>query len=230
MVADSRGPFMFRRPTPRDLAGLAAVALGAAALAGAAAWALARPEAETSGSPPPAEAGEAVPTPSPLPGTGPLDDRRARIGELAPDFALLDVRDERTLRRLSDYRGKVVLLNWYASWCGPCRREIPLLQRAAEALPDDLVVLGVDLQEPFAQARDILEVLGGRYPAVLDSNGEVADRYGLRGLPTTFVIDREGRIVGVRAGELTETTLRGLLAKAGLTLPADQDGEPAPGG
>ncbi len=206
---------MFRRLSRRDVLGFAALAGAAAGLASAGAWALTRPEPPAS----PSWAGTPAPTPTAFPGTGPLDSRQARVGEPAPDFALLDVRDETTIRRLSDYRGKVVLLNWYASWCSPCRREIPLLQRAAEAIPDDLVVLGVDLQEPFERARAILEMFGGRYPAVLDSNGEVSVRYGVRGLPTTFVIDRDGRILGVRAGELREEDLRRLLAQAGLALP-----------
>jgi len=214
---------MFRRPSHRDLIGLVALAVAAAGLASAAAWAFSRPEPAA---PSAAWADTPVPTPTPLPRTGPLDDRRARIGEPAPDFALLDVRDEATVRRLSEYRGHVVLLNWYASWCSPCRREIPLLQQASEALSEDLVVLGVDLQEPFDRAREILDMFGGRYPAVLDSNGEVSARYGGRGLPTTFVIDRDGRIAGVRAGELRPDDLAQLLALVGLSLPGDVPATP----
>lgn len=206
-------------PTLRTLVGIGALIAAATVLSAVGAWALTRPEPPT----PSSEAFAPASTPTLIPGTGPLDDRRLRIGEVAPDFALLDVRDETTLRRLSDYRGRVVLLNWYASWCTPCRREIPLLQRAAQALPADLVVLGVDVQEGFEQAREILELFHAQYPAVLDSNGEVSRRYALRGLPTSFIIGRDGVVLASRAGELRERDLRELLAKAGLQLPDDSD-------
>lgn len=208
---------MFRCPTVSTLVGVGALVVAATALSAVGVWAFTRPQPASS----PSDLFAPAATATPFLNTGPLDDRRLRIGDEAPDFALLDVRDETTVRRLSDYRGKVVLLNWYASWCSPCRREIPLLQRASEALPADLVVLGVDVQEGFEQARAILELFHARYPAVLDANGEVSLRYGLRGLPTTFVISRDGIVLASRAGELRESDLRELLAKAGLQLPDD---------
>ena len=148
--------------------------------------------------------------------TGPLDPNRPEIGERAPDFVLRDARDPSLARRLSDFRGQVVILNWYASWCAPCKNEIPLFLRAQEALGDDLVILGVDYLESPEKAVGILDELGAHYPVVLDADGEVARHYRIPGMPTTFFIDRDGVLRGMKAGEVHEGQLAELLADAGL--------------
>ncbi len=150
-------------------------------------------------------------------GTGPLDPERPEVGKAAPDFALVDARDPSRTAKLSDYRGKVVLLNWFASWCEPCKREIPAFLAAEAALGDDLVILGVDYLESADKATGILDELGAAYPAVLDSSGAVAEHYRVAGMPTTFLVDREGTLVAARTGELKEDALGEFLAKAGLT-------------
>ncbi len=149
--------------------------------------------------------------------TGPLDPNRPTIGEVAPDFVLRDARDPSVARKLSDYRGQAVILNWYASWCAPCKKEIPLFLAAQEALGDDLVILGVDYLESQDKAISILDELGADYPAVLDANGEVAAHYRIAGMPTTFFIDSEGVLRGLKAGEVHEDQLVELLAAVGLT-------------
>ncbi len=149
--------------------------------------------------------------------TGPLDPNRPSVGEPAPDFVLRDARDPSIARKLSDYRGKAVILNWYASWCAPCKNEIPLFLEAQQALGDDLVILGVDYLESQDKALSILDELGADYPAVLDANGEVAEHYRIAGMPTTFFIDSEGILRGLKAGEVHEDQLVELLAATGLT-------------
>ncbi|MCC6382375.1 MAG: TlpA family protein disulfide reductase [Dehalococcoidia bacterium] len=150
-------------------------------------------------------------------GLGPLDPQRPKIGEPAPDFALLDARDGTTVRHLSDYRGKVVVVNWYASWCGPCRAEIPEFQDAYAALPDDLVVLGVNYQESRERATGILDVFHAKYPAVLDATAAVAAHYRVgAGLPVTFVVDREGVLSAMKTGQVHADELVAYLAAAGL--------------
>ncbi len=151
-------------------------------------------------------------------GLGPLVPNRPKEGELAPDFALIDVRDGTTVRKLSDYRGKAVVLNWYASWCGPCKAEIPEFDDLYTALGDQVVVLGVDYLESRARASGILEIFRAKYPAVLDSEALVADHYRVgTGLPTTFFIDKDGILRGQRIGQVTRELLIEYLAKAGVT-------------
>lgn len=161
--------------------------------------------------------GEDPTTPADAP-LGPLEGRAAELGQPAPDFALLDARDGATVRRLSDYHGKVVVLNWFASWCAPCEREMPDFEQAWRQAPDRFVVLGVNLQEPPERARAMLERLGVTFPAVLDSEGTVAGAYRITGMPTTFFIDESGVIRSAGAGLVTPETLRAELAKLGIEL------------
>ena len=150
---------------------------------------------------------------------GVLDSQRPEVGQPAPNFALLDVRDEETVRKLSDYRGQVVILNWYATWCSPCRQEIPDFQEAYTALEGDLVVFGVNLQESPGEAREMLDDFGATYPSVVDSDGDVYGHYGGLGMPVTLFIDRDGTVVSMGSGLITEETLRVELAKLGLAYP-----------
>lgn len=150
-------------------------------------------------------------------GLGPIDPQRPKEGQPAPDFALLDVRDGTTVRKLSDYRGKAVILNWFASWCDPCKNEIPEFQAAQEKLGDQLVVLGVDYLEGPGEATGILDKLGATYPAVLDGAGTVAQHYRVTYMPTTFFIDKDGVLQVIKTGEVHEDALVTFLAKAGVT-------------
>jgi peroxiredoxin len=130
----------------------------------------------------------------------------------------VDARDGKTVRKLSDYRGKAVVLNWYASWCGPCKREIPELQRVWEQLGAELVVLGVDPLESQSKAAGILNELNATFPAVLDSSGEVTDHYRVgKGLPKTYFIDKDGVLRGVKTGEIRPQELVKFLGAMGIT-------------
>jgi len=159
------------------------------------------------------------------PRVGLLDDFRPEVGKPAPDFALVDARDGTTVRKLSDYRGQVVVLNFYASWCGPCRNEIPDFQEAYTALAGRVTFLGVNAQETQTKASGILEELGATYPAVMDTDGAVLDWYRVTGLPATFFIDADGVVRSFGAGMVTEKALREELAQFGLTYPGDEESE-----
>lgn len=138
--------------------------------------------------------------------------------EAAPDFRLPRLNGE-TLR-LSDYRGQVVLLNFWATWCPPCRAEVPdLIELQRELGPDGLEVIGVSLdEEGFEAVRPFAEQHGITYPLVVD-DGSVAAEYGsLYALPTTLVIDKQGRIarrvIGLFPTEEMRPVLEELLAEA----------------
>ena len=149
--------------------------------------------------------------------TGVIGDHPPEVGEPAPDFALANARDPERVVRLSDFRGTPVVLNWYASWCGPCRREIPDFQKAYAALDGEVVFLGVNLQEDAERALGLLEVFVAKYPALLDTDGAVAEHYRLLGMPTTFFIDADGIVRASGAGLITEEVLVEELARIGVT-------------
>jgi peroxiredoxin len=148
---------------------------------------------------------------------GPLVPERPEVGKPAPDFALVDARDG-SVRRLSDFRGTPVLVNWYASWCGPCRAEIPEFNAMIAALGEDgIIVLGVDYQESASDALGILDELGATYPALLDSDGEVAEHYRVGNrLPSSFFVDAGGVLRAMQIGQVTEERLVEHLATMGI--------------
>jgi peroxiredoxin len=123
----------------------------------------------------------------------------ARLLRQAPDFLLQDSAGSNI--RLSDYRGRVVLVNFWATWCAPCKAEIPLLEEFEHAYArQGLTVIGVSMDESgWSSVRPFTEALKINYPVVIGSEG-LASRYGLIGLPTTFLIDREGRIAATHVG------------------------------
>jgi cytochrome c biogenesis protein CcmG, thiol:disulfide interchange protein DsbE len=116
---------------------------------------------------------------------------------------------------LADYRGKAVVLNFWASWCEPCKREVPMLEDAWRRYRDrGLVVLGVDAQDFERDARRFVERYGLTYPIAYDGPGESLPRYGLSGFPETWWIDRRGRLVAYSRGEFTREELERNIARA----------------
>ncbi|MDQ2934741.1 MAG: TlpA family protein disulfide reductase [Chloroflexota bacterium] len=131
----------------------------------------------------------------------------AQVGRDAPAFALSDLNGSPV--RLSDLRGRPVIINFWASWCGPCVREFPLLQHALkDHSADELTVVGIVFNDRSENARDFMAQMGARWPAAMDPNGEVAQRYGIIGPPESFFVDRKGIVVGHQIGELMARDLR----------------------
>ncbi len=129
----------------------------------------------------------------------------------APDFVLTTYDGQRL--QLSDFRGQVVLLNFWASWCPPCRVEAPVLQRAAERLDSaGLVVIGIDVWDDAAQARAFLDEFGVTYPNVEDTTRSIPVEFGVTGLPETFVISRSGVLVSRWVGPINDEQLADLVA------------------
>lgn len=112
----------------------------------------------------------------------------------APDFALKDLNGD--THKLSDYRGQVVLLNFWATWCPPCRREMPSMERAWQQFKDqDMVILAVDVGEDLDTVYTFLADYPVSFPLLLDEEAEVVRKFPVRGLPTSYVIGPDGRIM-----------------------------------
>jgi cytochrome c biogenesis protein CcmG/thiol:disulfide interchange protein DsbE len=136
----------------------------------------------------------------------------------APDHALPNLEGPGE-RSLADFRGKVVVLNFWASWCNPCRTEVPLLTRFQEKLGDRGTVLGVTYKDDPEDSRKFARQYGINYPSLRDNQLQLAPEYGTRALPETFVIDADGGIVAVARGTVSQDFLDNALAKA-LEKPA----------
>jgi cytochrome c biogenesis protein CcmG, thiol:disulfide interchange protein DsbE len=130
-------------------------------------------------------------------GTGP------RIGQSAPLFQSTDLTGRPVA--LADFRGRPVLLNFWASWCGPCRSEFPVLKRLQDTQPG-LALLGVIFQDGEATARAFMQAQGATWPGVRDPKGQIAAAYGVRpkpGIPVSILISSAGLFITSRLGPLT---------------------------
>lgn len=133
-------------------------------------------------------------------------------GSLARDFTLYDLDGNEV--SLSDYRGDVVLVNLWATWCAPCRAEIPDLEAAYLANKDKgFVVLGVNIEEPAETVAPFVEELNMTYPVLLDENGLVIKTYRAQGLPMSLIVDQNGVIQVRHMGYLTDAQLDKYLRK-----------------
>ena len=137
-------------------------------------------------------------------------------GALAPDFKLQSLGGNTV--QLSDYRGQVVLVNIWATWCPPCLLEMPAIQDRYERYSPDLVVLAVNVAEPTVFVTDFVEELQLTFDPLLDPKAEIDLIYKIRGYPSSYFIDRDGVIRAVHIGFMTEDQLDGYLIDAGLDL------------
>jgi cytochrome c biogenesis protein CcmG/thiol:disulfide interchange protein DsbE len=122
----------------------------------------------------------------------------------APDFALPDLQEGGGRIRLSDLRGQIVVVNFWASWCAECQLEQKALAQTWDRFRDrGVVVLGVNFQDATGDAREYVARTGTSYPVVVDSRSATALAYGLRGVPETYLVDRSGRLVDRIVGPVT---------------------------
>lgn len=152
-----------------------------------------------------------------------------RAGDIPPPI-LGKLHGGNTEVNLETYRGKVVIVTFWASWCGPCRRELPVLAHFQKVIGHDaLEVIAVNFKEP---RQDFLGVLRANRKLQLnyvhDSKGIASDEYGVQSLPNMFVIDRDGRIAHVHRG-YSEEMLEGFIEEIMALLPADVLQRPAGG-
>jgi cytochrome c biogenesis protein CcmG/thiol:disulfide interchange protein DsbE len=144
----------------------------------------------------------------------------AQIGQVAPDFALSDL-DGNPIR-LADLRGRPVIVNFWASWCGPCVEEFPLLQAAhADHASEGLAVVGIVFRDNSEAARDFMRRMGAGWPAAMDPGEQIARSFGIHGPPETFFIDRAGVVRGRQIGQLTRADLERQLALVLATTPEE---------
>jgi cytochrome c biogenesis protein CcmG/thiol:disulfide interchange protein DsbE len=134
---------------------------------------------------------------------------------VAPGFDLSRL-DRSGKLSLASLRGKVVVLNFWASWCSPCKTEAPRLEAAWQRYRSQgVVVVGVDAQDFSGDARKFMRRHGLTYPNVHDGPGDVLPKYGVTGFPETFFVGRDGRVVGDRVeGEISEDKLTAGIQRA----------------
>lgn len=145
------------------------------------------------------------------------DDGFLEVGDTAYDFTLKDLDGQPV--SLSDFRGQPAVVNFWATWCAPCRLEMPIFQELYERYRDDgLVILALNQAEQANVARDYFyDEMGLTFTPLLDENSDVAARYGSYSvLPTTFFIDPAGKVVAIHRGPLTEGQMIDFLAAAGV--------------
>ncbi len=139
----------------------------------------------------------------------------AVVGAPAPDFTLTDLGGKTV--RLSDYKGQAVLVNFWATWCGPCRAEMPLLQDRYTTFHDSgLEILGVNIGEDLETIRPFIEDLGLGFTVLLDTDLQVNDSYRVLGYPTTIAVDRDGKVVDVHVGAWLDDQLDIVLRQLGF--------------
>lgn len=132
--------------------------------------------------------------------------QKVAVGEIAPDFALVDMNGQK--HKLSDYRGEGVFLNFWATWCKPCEREMPYIDKAYKEFKDKGVkVLTVDVGESKLAVNNFIERYNLSFPVMIDKDGQVQTAYGINPLPITFLIDKDGKVVRSHVGELTQDTV-----------------------
>jgi thiol-disulfide isomerase/thioredoxin len=118
--------------------------------------------------------------------------------------------------QLSDIQGKPVLVNFWATWCGPCQVEMPVIQEYYEKYNPNIEVLAINYDESIGEVEPYVNKLGLTFPVLLDPGGKIADLYQVRGFPTTYFIDREGFVRGVFVGILSKKVIENNLKKIGV--------------
>jgi len=151
---------------------------------------------------------------SPLISDGGLDSRNPRIGKLAPDFSLIDLSG--SVVRLGDLRGKPVVINFWATWCGPCVIEMPNLQKYYETYPGEFELLAVDADEPEHIVNRFVSDIGVTFKVLLDPGANIQELYSIRGYPTTYFVNSNGVIHAQHIGMLTEQQIQDYLLVLGI--------------
>lgn len=137
------------------------------------------------------------------------------VGKTAPVFILKNINaDDIHVDAVKDK--KVMVLNFWATWCPPCREEMPELEKFYKNYGTKVQFFGIDEQEPADKVSMFLQNNGYTYPILLDTNGEIGQRFKVNGIPTTVIIDAKGTIIYRKTGGVTANELKAVLDKAGV--------------
>ncbi|AZU63195.1 thiol-disulfide oxidoreductase ResA [Neobacillus mesonae] len=137
---------------------------------------------------------------------------KVAVGSLAPDFVLTDMQGNK--HKLSDYKGQGVFLNFWGTWCPPCKKEMPYINNQYHQFKDKGVqVLSVNIQESELAVNQFADRYKLDFPIVIDTDKEVMTTYGIDNLPATFLIDKDGKVVKSTTGEMSEDMVRDFMEK-----------------
>lgn len=137
------------------------------------------------------------------------DKNGIAVGEKAPDFQVETIDGKKV--KLSDYRGKKVFLNFWATWCPPCKAEMPHMQSFYEEKPENVEVLAVNLEESASKVKDFADQYRLDFPVLLDRSGAVAEVYDIYTIPTTYVLNEDGTVHQKIIGPMDEAMMKNLI-------------------
>lgn len=130
-----------------------------------------------------------------------------QVGDNAPDFALIDMNGEK--HQLSDYKGQGVFLNFWGTWCKPCEREFPLMDKHYQDYKDQgLQILAVNIGESNFAVQKYVDRKGLTFPVLIDGNKSVMETYNINPLPTTMLVNPEGKIEKIITGEMSDEAIK----------------------
>ncbi|MBS2969459.1 thiol-disulfide oxidoreductase ResA [Metabacillus sp. KIGAM252] len=135
---------------------------------------------------------------------------RVKVGSEAPDFVVTDLEGER--HQLSEYRGKGVLLNFWGTWCEPCKREMPYMDNQYDHYKNlGVEIIAVNIAESDVAVNSFAKQYGLTFPIGIDKDRQILDEYGVKPLPTTFLIDKTGKVTNIVKGQQTERNIRDMM-------------------
>lgn len=139
------------------------------------------------------------------------DVKLLKVGDDAPNFSLVDLNGN--THKLSDYKGQGVLLNFWGTWCKPCKKEMPAINEHYKQFKGERVqVLGINIGESNFEVSSYTDKLGVKFPILLDQTKSVMRAYNVDPLPTTVLVNKEGKIEKIIIGEMTEKEIQKYLA------------------
>jgi peroxiredoxin len=143
------------------------------------------------------------------------DNVSPSVGHMAPDFELVNLTGQSI--RLGDLRGRPVLINFWATWCGYCLQELPVIEKYYERYASEFIVLAVDVGDSPSDVRSVVTKYGFTFPVLRDPDSNVFQQYRLDSFPVTFVLDTEGIVLVKHQGYMSENKLVDYLNKVGLS-------------
>lgn len=139
-----------------------------------------------------------------------------KVGDTPPDYLGIDQRKEHV--RISNHRGRVVVTTFWASWCGPCLNEMPILEKMQKAAGHDrMVVVGINMNEPLPRYRMVLNLLQSSPISLLRDDGRLAEKFGVKSIPHVLMIDKAGKVAHIHKG-YDESAMPGFLDEINALL------------